>query len=369
MALSWIIHTRFLDPRYLGYRSFASDAPLIAFMLVGGAAADRVDRRRILLTSQVLQMAFAAVLGVLYAGGRLDMIWVVVLAFLTGLAQSQSAPTYQAVITTLVPPVEIPRAVALNSFQFNLSRVIGPAFAGALLSLAGAGWCFTVNAVSFLAVIAALWRIEIPSPRLGGKESLRQSLAAGFGHVRESPVLRSLMTLAGIGSFLAFPMITYLPVIATDVLHAQVGGYAGLLTSFGIGAICGAVVTAQRGQAAGRGRLLLVALGGYGVLVTLALLLPWRPLMLSLLALAGFCLVCGFSILSSLMQERAPDALRGRVVSIYSVAFRGGGPLGGLVAGFLVRAFGAVPVIGGYSLLLACVCAAVGLRGRTVAKL
>src|SRR5216683_5397820 len=164
VALAWLIHTRLHDPFYLGLRAFASDAPLLAFMLLGGAVADRVDRRRILLTSQVLQMLYAVLLGLLYWWGRLGIVAILLIAALTGLTQSQSAPTYQAVITSLVPPRQIPNAVALNSLQFNLSRAIGPAIAGLILANWGTGPCFAVNAVSFLAVIVALWRIELPPP-------------------------------------------------------------------------------------------------------------------------------------------------------------------------------------------------------------
>src|SRR5512138_389671 len=164
VALSWLIHTRFHDPFYLGLRNFAQEAPLLAFMLVGGAVADRIDRRRILLTSQLFQMAMALTLGLLYVSNRLGMAAIVLVALSTGLMQSQSAPTYQAVITSLVPRERIANAVALNSLQFNLSRAIGPVVAGALLARAGPGWCFAANALSFVGVILALRTIALPPP-------------------------------------------------------------------------------------------------------------------------------------------------------------------------------------------------------------
>ncbi len=369
VALNWLVHERFVDPRYLGYRSFASDAPLIAFMVIGGAAADRVDRRRILLTSQVLQMTFAACLAVLYATDRLSIAPILLLAFFTGLAQSQSAPTYQAVLTTLVPPQQIPSAVALNSLQFNLSRAIGPVIAGLLLIRAGAGWCFAVNALSFLAVIVALWRISIPSPRTGGSETLRQSLAAGFRHVRESRPLLVLTLLAFAGSFLSYPLLTYMPVIAGDVLKSGARGYSQLLSSFGAGAILGAVVTAQRGKRDGRGKRALLGLGAYGLASAAAVLSPVQGVAMALLLVAGYSLVTGFSILNSLVQEHATDALRGRIVSIYGLAFRGGMPLGALVAGFLVRSFGAPFTLASYSFVLVGVALAVWFSRDGVAKL
>jgi predicted MFS family arabinose efflux permease len=345
VAISWLVHTRFVDPRYLGYRSFASDAPLLAFMLLGGAAADRTDRRRILITSQVFQMGCAAVLGLLYATRHLGMASILLLGFLTGLAQSQSAPTYQAVLSTVVPPQEIPSALALNSLQFNLSRAIGPVIAGLLLVRAGTGWCFAVNVVSFMAVIVALARIDIPSPRLGGTETLRKSLAAGFGYVRHSDVLFSLTALASMASFLSFPLVTYLPVVAGDVLKTGAPGYSLLLTSFGAGAIVGALVTAQRGAAPARGRTLLGSLAVFGVTASAAVLSGRQWAAMALLFVSGMSLVSAFSILNSLVQESAPDELRGRIVSIYGLAFRGGMPLGSLVTGFFVRAFGAPATI------------------------
>jgi predicted MFS family arabinose efflux permease len=365
VALSWLVHVRFVDPFYLGLRAFASDAPLLTFMLVGGAVADRVDRRRILLTSQVLQMSFAATLGILYAVNRLGMFPILLLAFLTGLAQSQSAPTYQAVITSLVPPKQIPNAVALNSLQFNLSRAIGPVIAGVILAKWGTGPCFAVNAASFLAVIVALWRIELPAPaRRATKETLGESLRAGLRHVWESPVLLVLTALGLAGSFLAFPLITYLPVIAGDVMKTGAEGYSLLLTSFGAGAICGAVATAQRGHVAGRGKTMVASLALYGVTAAGAVLTTRQLAAMALLFVAGWSLVTAFSTLNSLVQENAPDALRGRVVSIYGLAFRGGMPLGSLTAGALVRSMGAPAVLGAFSGLLALLSVVVYFKER-----
>ena len=331
-------------------------------MLVGGAVADRVDRRWILLTSQILQMLFAATLGVLYALGRLGIVPILLIAFFTGLAQSQSAPTYQAVLTSLVPPRQIPNAVALNSLQFNLSRAVGPVIAGVILANWGTGPCFAVNAVSFLAVIIALWRIELPPPAPAKNETLGESLRAGLRHVWESPVLSVLTALGLTGSLFAFPLLTYLPVIAGDVLKTGAKGYSLLLTSFGVGAIGGAIATAQRGNVPGRGRLMLATLALYGVAALAAVLSTRQAVAMALLFVAAWSLVTAFSTLNSLVQENAPDALRGRVLSIYGLAFRGGMPLGSLIAGPLVRTLGAPAVLGSFSGLLALVSISVYLK-------
>jgi len=165
-------------------------------------------------------------------------------------------------------------------------------------------------------------------------------------------VLSTLTLTGAAASFLGFPVITYLPVFAGDVLGTGAGGYSLLLSSFGIGAIAGALVTAQRGHAPGRGRTLLLALGGYGVSTLGAVLSRSQWLSMALLLLAGFCLVSAFSTLNSLVQENAPDSLRGRIMSIYGLAFRGGNPVGSLVAGVLVGPLGAPAVIGGAATLM-----------------
>jgi predicted MFS family arabinose efflux permease len=366
VALSWLIHTRIGDPFYLGLRAFAADAPLIAFMLVGGAVADRFDRRRVLLISNAMQMALAATLLVLYLAGHLGVSAIVAVAFLTGLTQSQSAPTYQAVLTSLVPTGEIPRAVALNSLQFNLSRFIGPAIAGVLLARGGTSACLAVNVVSFVAVIVAVARIGFPPASQGAapRETLARSLAAGLAHMRGSPLLGRLTALGAAGSFLTFPLITYLPVIAGDVLGTGAAGYSLLLSSFGAGAIGGAVFTAHRGQVPGRGRALLVAFLVYGIAALGAVLSSRQPVAMGLLFVAGWALVTAFSTVNSLVQENAPEAFRGRILSIYGLAFRGGMPLGSLLAGLAVRRVGAAPVIATFSVLLVVLAAGVFFRSE-----
>lgn len=369
VALSWLIHTRFGDPFYLGLRSFAQEAPLLTFMLVGGAVADRVDRRRILMSSQLVQMAMAMLLGLLFAFDRLGIAAIVGIAVFTGLVQSQSAPTYQAVITSLVPRERIANAVALNSLQFNLSRAIGPVVAGILLAQLGAGACFAANALSFVGVILALWTIEFPPPAASGGESLRESLRVGLSHVRRDPRLLSATVLAFTASFLAFPLITYLPVIAGDVLHTGAAGYSLLLTSIGIGAIVGAIGAAQRGRAGGRGRLMLVAFALFGAFAAGASLSRWQWLSMLLLVGAGLFLTTAFSTLNSLVQEMAPDALRGRVLSIFGLAFRGGSPVGSLVAGAFVRQAGAPVVMAAYAAALLLVAVTLLARGSRLRDL
>jgi predicted MFS family arabinose efflux permease len=211
-----------------------------------------------------------------------------------------------------------------------------------------------VNAVSFLAVIVAIWRIHLPpAPPVQG--TLGENLRAGLRHVAQDPILSRLTLLGAAGAFLGFPLITYLPVIAGDVLKTGAQGFSLLLSSFGAGAILGALATAQRGHVPGRGRAMLVALLVYGLAVTAAMVSRRQPVCMALLFVAGASVVTAFSTLNSLVQENAPAALKGRVLSIYGMAFRAGTPFGSLVAGALVRPLGAPVVIGGFSAALALV--------------
>jgi MFS family permease len=333
-------------------------------MLVGGALADRFDRRRILLVSQGLQMTLAGSLFVLYLTDRLSIGLILGLAFLTGLCQSQSAPTYQAVITTIVPKRLIPNAVALNSLQFNLSRAAGPSFAALLLARGGTGACFFANTVSFVAVILALWRTP-KLPPIGSPGGLARSVFDGVRHVWGSPTLRVLTLLGAAASLLAFPLLTYLPVVATT-LSAGAVGYSILLTGFGAGAIGGALLTAHRGSAPGRGRSAVIGLSVYAGFSCAAVNVPSHPLAVGLLFGAGLALVSALSMLNSLVQEAVPDALRGRVLALYGLAFRGGGPFGSLVAGFLIGAWGSGPVLGAMSLMLGLAAFAAGRTSQAL---
>jgi MFS family permease len=363
VALSWWIHTHMVDPVYLGLRSFASDTPLIAFMVIGGAAADRFDRRRILVTSNLIQMSMAACLALLYVTGHLGIAAILAIAFFTGLAQSQSAPTYQSVLTSIVPAPEIPRAVALNSLQFNLSRAIGPVIAGLFLAGLGAGACFVANVFSFVAVIFALYRIDLGRSSDGtSKESLRQSLGAGARFLMASPQLSALTFLAAAGSFLAFPLTTYLPVLAGDVFHTGATGYSLLLTSFGAGAIVGALTTAHRGRFDGRGRALLAAFLIFAAASVGAVLSGRQEIAMVLLPIAGASLTTAFSTINSLVQELSPPAMKGRILGLYGLAFRGGMPLGSLVAGAIGSRVGVPVVLASFCAILAVLSTALYLR-------
>jgi predicted MFS family arabinose efflux permease len=329
-------------------------------MLLGGVLADRFNKKSILMASQVIQLGMALILATLYFTGHLSIWAVVAVGFITGLAQSQSAPTYQAFLTSIVPRDVIPRAVAMNSLQFNLSRSIGPPIAAALLVALGAAWCFVINAFSFFAVIAALLMIRIvrdatinERPRQG----VASSLFEGFRYVRHAPEIAMIVGLAGALSFFVFPLTTFLPVVADEVLGSGAGGYSMLLSAIGLGAIVGAISTAHRGGFEGRGRFILMCFVLGPLLATGAVVCGNQWLACVFLFGYGAVQTSGSSTLNGLLQELAPEEMRGRIVALFGFTFRGGSPLGALLLGYSVTWFGPAVAISasllGMSLLAA----------------
>jgi predicted MFS family arabinose efflux permease len=282
------------------------------------------------------------VLAALYFTGHLSIWAVVTVGFITGLTQSQSAPTYQAFLTSIVPRDVIPRAVAMNSLQFNLSRSIGPPIAAALLVALGAAWCFVINAFSFLAVVVALLLIRIPALAQSARatQGVASSLREGFAYVRKSPDIAMIVGLAGALSFFVFPLTTFLPVVADEVLGSGAGGYSLLLSAIGLGAIVGAIGTAHRGKFEGRGRFVLLCFT-LGPLLAAGAVLCGRQWLATLLLFGyGIVQVSGSSTLNGLVQELAPEDMRGRIVALFGLTFRGGSPLGALLLGYSITWFG-----------------------------
>ena len=359
VALSWVIHTELRNPAYLGWRQFASELPLVTFMLLGGVLADRFNKKTILMASQLVQLAMALVLAALYFSGRLSIWAVVIVGFITGLAQSQSAPTYQAFLTSIVPRDVIPRAVAMNSLQFNLSRSIGPPIAAVLLVALGAAWCFVINAFSFVAVLVALVLIRLPAVSVGTKapQGVASSLKEGFAYVRTSPEIALIVGLAGALSFFVFPLTTFLPVVADEVLGSGARGYSVLLSAIGLGAIVGALGTAHRGRVEGRGRFVLICFTVGPLMAAFAVLCGRLWLASILLFLYGVLQVSGSSTLNGLVQELAPEEMRGRIVALFGLTFRGGSPLGALVLGYLVTAYGPAFALSASLVAMSLLCA------------
>ena len=335
LAQNWLVLSLTGSAFMLGLDAFLGDVPILLFTLVGGVIADRVDRRTLLLTSQYLQMTFALFLATLLYFDRIEIWQILLISFLTGTAQAFGGPAYQALLPTLVDRKDVPNAVALNSIQFNLARIIGPLLAGYTLARVGSAACFGLNGLSFLAPIISLKLLRvnfIPKP---SSERILDDMRGGFAFVRSQPSLTALIALAFASTFLGIPLITLLPLFAKDVFGIGAAGYSGLMAFSGMGAVIGALFVAGLGNLPHRGRNTLLLQAIFGVLVTTFALS--RSLLVSkiVLFLAGIALISVFSLISSLVQLIVPDDMRGRVISIYMLAFRGGMPLGSLTAGFL----------------------------------
>jgi MFS family permease len=347
VAQAWLIVT-LTDTSsafYLGLDSFAGELPILLFTLIGGVVADRRDRRHMMLVSQVLQMTVAFILAALVVTETIEVWMVITLSFISGCGQAFGGPAYQSLIPTLVGKDHLPNAVALNSIQFNLARVIGPIVAGVALASFGMVACFGLNGISFLFVIAAILALRDIHVPPTSTVSIVDQMKDGLRYVRQSHNLKAVTLLGFIGAFLGLPLLTFLPVITRDVFNQDVGFYSRLMTFSGAGAVSGALIVAYIGKHRHIGRLLLIFLALFGTTMSLFSLSASAVVSAALLFVAGALLVMSFSLTTSLAQLLAPPELRGRVVSIYMVAFRGGSPLGGLASGWLVTQVGSAPAV------------------------
>ena len=290
-------------------------------------------------------MTTAFTLAFLVFSDRIHIWHILTLSFVTGIAQAFGGPAYQSLIPSLIPKETLPNAIALNSIQFNLARVIGPIVAGAALTAFGMVACFGLNGISFLFVIAAILALHVKHVRSTDAAGMRAQLKGGLQYVRHQPQLVTLTVLGFIAAFLGLPLLTFLPIIIKDVFQQGVGLYTQFMTIAGIGAVLGALSVAWIGKHRHMGLMLLVMQAMLGV-IAMGFALS-RSIWLSqvLLFVGGAMLVTTFSMTTSLVQLLAPQELRGRVVSIYMVAFRGGSPLGGLVSGWLVTQIGSAPYV------------------------
>lgn len=347
IAQAWLIVTMTgsASAFYVGLDAFVGEVPVLLFTLIGGVVADRRDRRHMMLTSQATQMAVAFILAALVYTETIQIWMILTLSFISGCAQAFGGPAYQSLIPTLVGKDHLPNAIALNSIQFNLARVIGPIVAGTALAAFGMVACFGLNGVSFLFVIAAILALRNVHVPPTATTNMMAQMKDGLRYVRDSRNLKIVTALGFTGAFLGLPLLTFLPVITKNVFNQDVGFYSWLMTCSGAGAVTGALIVAWLGKHRHISRVLLVSLGSFGFAMA-AFSLSRTPLLsAAILFIAGALLVMCFSLTTSLAQLLAPAEMRGRVVSIYMVAFRGGSPLGGLASGWLVTQVGSAPTV------------------------
>ncbi len=374
-AQNWMVLSLTGSAFFLGLDAFLQQLPIMLFTLIGGVLADRRDRRRTLLSSQYVQMTTATVLALLVFFDVVKIWHILVLSFMTGLAQAFGGPAYQALIPSLVSNKDLPNAVAFNSIQVNVARVIGPLVFGATLAVfatwefsdaQGMAACFLVNALSFIVVIYTLMSLHVKHIPPAAVHRMRDEMRTGLSYVAHNGGLVALTVLAAATTFLGFATITFLPLFTQQVFHEGAGTYSRLLAFSGAGSIVGALVVAWLGKFSKMGWTTLIVQAAYGLLM-LAFGVS-RVMWLSelLLFAMGAAMMVAFSTITSLVQLIAPNEMRGRVMSIYMLAFRGGMPLGSLVSGYLATLVGPIVVLEANGVLLVGVAAYFLLRNHGV---
>lgn len=369
VAQGWLIYRLSHSAFLLALDQFLGGIPIFLFSLIGGVVADRVERRKILLVSQYIQMASAGLLTILVGTGTVQVWHILCLSFVAGLAQAFGGPAYQALIPTLVEREDMPNAIALNSIQFNMAVTIGPALAGEALAKIGETWCFGLNALSFLAPIITLWIISarfFPPPTT---DSILSSLKQGIKFIRSQTSMEALTILAFCTTALSMPLRTYIPVFVKDIFHRGPETYGNLLSLMGVGTICGSLLVASKGNMKYKGRFALIVLIFLGVGITAFSFSRWLPLNYAVLVLVGASMMGVFATITSLVQLITTNEMRGRVMSVYNCAFRGGMPMGNLVSGWLVPVLTAPVVLGAGGMILVAVALYFLLVQRRVAML
>jgi MFS family permease len=343
VAESWLVLQ--LAPNnsafWLGVLGFAATAPMMVFALIGGVIADRVDRRKLMLWTQSSLMVLAFTIWGLTATHRITIELMILLAFCNGVAMSLNTPTYQAIVPSLVPREDLTNAIALNSAQFNMSRVIGPTLGGLAMAWFGLSNNFLLNALSFVAVLIALMKITYPPVYPPGDTTMWETLSEGFAYLFSRREMLMLTVLVAFASILGIPYATFVPLFAKNILHLGETGFGLLLAASGTGAFLGAATIAVMKNIRCRGRFVVYsALAFYAGIIGFALS---RNFILSaiLLAFIGYCMILMVATVNSLLQHLSTDKMRGRVMSIYATAFLGFAPIGSLTAGSLAGTIGA----------------------------
>lgn len=367
VAQSWLVYRLTGSAMLLGVVGFTSQIPIFLFSPVGGAAADRYYRRRVLVLTQTASMFLAFALAALTLAGCVQVWHILILSFLLGLVNAFDIPTRQAFVVEMVGKKDILNAIALNSSMFNSARIIGPAIAGALVESIGEGWCFFLNGASYFAVILGLLYIQVPErERLQSVDSTYSHILEGFRYAWRTKTVRALLLMLSLLSVLGMPYAVLMPIFADRVLHGGPQALGLLMGAAGIGALAGALTLAARRGAQGLERWIAFSSAGFGACLVL---FSWSKtfwLSAAILVPTGYFMIGQMASSNTLIQTIVPDSLRGRMMSLYSMMFIGMAPFGSLLAGALAHRLGApdAVAIGGFFCMVGA--AAFGIHLRTV---
>jgi MFS family permease len=348
VAQGWLVLHLTNSPFWLGLDGFMATIPGFFLTLAGGVFADLVDRRRLLIYTQVVAGVAALILAILVHTNTVTVWMVLALSFVTGCCMALAAPSYQAMTFDLVGREDLANAVALNSSQFQLSRVVGPLFAGLGFKFFGLAGCFYANSISFLAVIIGFRKIRINESRervythsVKDRKAFWRDLLAGFAYVRRRPRVFSLLLISAVTSLFGTPYLTFIPVFARDIFHLGETGLALMMGAAGAGAFFGALTLAYLGDFKRKGWSVLggaIAFGFWVIAFAQA-----STLIVSLISLfgVGFAVVTSIAVTNTLLQQLVTDEMRGRVMSMFILSFLGTMPIGNLIGGVLSQRFGA----------------------------
>jgi MFS family permease len=359
VAQGWLVLELASQPFWLGAVGAATTLPVLVFSLFGGVAADRLPKRSLLMATQSVSAVVALALGLLAVSGQVQVWQVLSAALLLGTANALDLPARQSFVVEMVGRDDLLNAIALNSLTFNAARVVGPAVAGTIVAAAGTATCFLVNAASFAPVIAALAMMRgLPAAPHTGGGSVAAHLREGFAYAARERRFQGLIALVAAASFFGFPCLTLLPSFARDVLHADARWYGALMAVTGVGAIVSVLVLAARQRTGVGGAVVVVAGLVFGV--SLALFAASRSFLTAvpLLAVAGAAMVAQAATANTLVQSTVPDALRGRIMSMFTLVLMGAMPLGNILIGILAGLIGTMAAVAIFGTGL---CAAIGL--------
>jgi MFS family permease len=374
VAQGWLVLELTNSAFWLGFVGFAATIPILLFALIGGVIADHVNNRKLLIGTQTAMMVSAFIMAALAYTRVINKQEIVLLALATGIAMSLNTPSYQALVPQLVPRQDLTNAIALNSAQFNMSRVLGPTLGGFAMALFGGGEVgaagnFFLNGLSFLGVIIALTRIRYPHRAAPAEGHLWDKLKQGFAYVFSHGYMAPLVLITGIASLLALPYLVFVPYFARDVLNSGEPGLGLLMACSGLGAFFGAATIAYVTHIRRRGIFVMRAAVGFFTSIILFTFSRTFWLSGALLMVAGYSMVIMIATINTMLQHTAEESMRGRVMSIYSTAFLGLPPIGSLIAGLLTRVVTPAHAIAALSTLALVGCLAVFLASRELKEL
>jgi MFS family permease len=371
VAQGWLVLQLSNSPFWLGFDGFMGTAPGLLLTLAGGVFADLVDRRKLLINTQIVAGLTALTLGILVATQVVQVWMILCLSFVTGCCLAIAGPSYMALVFDLVGREDLANAVALNSTQFQLARVLGPVFAGIGFKLFGLAGCFFANALSFVAVVVGLKMVRFDRPKrdedmpirsMKDKGAFIRDLVEGFHYVGRRPRVSMLLMISAVTSLFGAPYISMTPVFARDIFHLGATGLALLMGTAGAGALFGALFLAYLGDFRHKGWFVLGGDFAFAVCLICFSLSTRVVVSLVFLFLLGFGIVCSVAVSNTLLQKLVPDEMRGRVMSMFMLSFIGAMPIGNLIAGAASHRFGVQHTLATGGLIIAMFVVVVTLR-------